>query len=74
RATYTFLLYEKAIAEGIIITPGRLFSSIKRFLNCLRLRFAHPTTGHRLKALIRLGQLCENEVRKPRLKDEVERY
>ena len=58
----TFLLYEKAISEGIIITPGRLFSSVEKFSNCLRLSFAHPTTGHRLKALIRLGKLCENEL------------
>ncbi|MFT5294680.1 MAG: DNA-binding transcriptional MocR family regulator [Colwellia sp.] len=55
----TFLLYEKAISEGIIITPGRLFSSVNKFSNCLRLSFAHPTKGHRLQALIRLGELCE---------------
>jgi len=63
----TFILYEHAISEGIIITPGQLFSSVKKFSNCLRLSFAHPTTGHRLKALIRLGQLCENELKKHRL-------
>ncbi len=63
----TFLLYECAIAEGIIITPGRLFSSVKNFSNCLRLSFAHPTTGHRLQALIRLGELCENVMKKKRL-------
>lgn len=64
----TFLLYEKAISEGIIITPGRLFSSVNKFSNCLRLSFAHPIEGHRLQALIRLGELCENVVRKLRLK------
>ena len=53
----TLLLYEKAISEGIILTPGRLFSSAHNFSNCLRLSFAHPTTGHRLIALTRLGQL-----------------
>jgi DNA-binding transcriptional MocR family regulator len=63
----TFLLYERAIAEGIIITPGRLFSSVKKFSNCLRLSFAHPTTGHRLQALIRLGKLCESVMKKQRL-------
>ncbi|NQZ23983.1 MAG: PLP-dependent aminotransferase family protein [Colwellia sp.] len=63
----TFLLYQRAIAEGIIITPGRLFSSEKKFSNCLRLSFAHPTLGHRLKALIRLGALCENMMKKKRL-------
>jgi DNA-binding transcriptional MocR family regulator len=64
----TFLLYERAIAEGIIITPGRLFSSVKKFSNCLRLSFAHPTIGHRLQALKRLGQLCEMDVKNLRLK------
>lgn len=63
----TFLLYERAITEGIIITPGRLFSSVKKFSNCLRLSFAHPTTGHRLQALIRLGELCESVMKKQRL-------
>jgi len=33
----------------------------------LRLSFAHPTTGHRLQALIRLGELCENVMKKKRL-------
>jgi len=60
----TFILYEHAIAEGIIITPGRLFSSVNKFSNCLRLSFAHPTTGHRLEALIRLGQLCGEMINK----------
>ena len=54
----TFSLYNNAITEGIIITPGRLFSAANKFSNSLRLSFAHPTTGHRLQALIRLGELC----------------
>lgn len=54
----SFLLYNMAIAEGIILTPGRLFSSADNYPNYLRLSFAHPTIEHRLQALIRLGQLC----------------
>lgn len=54
----TFLLYNKAISEGVVLTPGRLFSSNNKFSNYLRLSFAHPTTGHRLVALKRLAQLC----------------
>jgi len=53
----TFLLYDKAIAEGIVITPGRLFSSTNKYSNYLRLSFAHPTTEHRLAAVKRLAQL-----------------
>ena len=56
----TLLLYEKSISEGIILTPGRLFSSSNKFSNCLRLSFAHPTTGHRLDGLIKLAQLCKS--------------
>ena len=55
----TFSLYNKAIAEGIVITPGRLFSSADKFSNYFRLSFAHPTQGHRLKALIRLAELSK---------------
>jgi len=56
----TFLLYNMAISEGIILTPGRLFSSINKFGNYIRLTFAHPTQGHRLAAIIKLGQMCKS--------------
>lgn len=59
----TFSLYHQALAEGIIITPGRLFSSVNKFTHCIRLSFAHPTTEHRLKALIRLGELCSSAIK-----------
>lgn len=55
----TFLLYNKAISEGIVLTPGRLFSSTNKYRNYLRLTFAHPTEGHRLAAIIKLGLLCK---------------
>jgi len=54
----TFALYHQAIEEGIVLTPGRLFTSADKFSNYLRLSFAHPMTGHRLSALKRLGELC----------------
>lgn len=63
-AVDTFSLFDHAMKEGIVITPGRLFSSMNKFSNCLRLSFAHPTTEHRLKALIKLGELCENAMKK----------
>jgi DNA-binding transcriptional MocR family regulator len=67
----TLSLYESAIAEGIILTPGRLFSSADNFSNCLRLSFAHPTTGNRLKAIQRLGYLCKQALQKVLLKSNV---
>lgn len=60
----TIELYNGAISEGIIITPGGLFTSTERFSNFFRLSFAHPTTGHRLKAIIRLGEICKEIIRK----------
>ncbi|MCO4798558.1 MAG: PLP-dependent aminotransferase family protein [Colwelliaceae bacterium] len=59
----TISLYNSAVSEGIIITPGGLFTSTDRFSNFFRLSFAHPTTGHRLKAIVRLGEICKEMLR-----------
>ena len=53
----TLDLYVKALTEDIIVTPGRLFTNSNRFDNYLRLSFAQPITGHREKAMIRLGEI-----------------
>lgn len=53
----TLDLYVKALAEDIIVTPGRLFTNSNRFDNYLRLSFAQPITGHREKAMLRLGEI-----------------
>ncbi|WP_206484276.1 PLP-dependent aminotransferase family protein [Thalassotalea sp. G2M2-11] len=53
----TLSLYNKARQQGITLTPGQLFSSNKGFHKNLRLSFAHPITGHRLNALIQLGEI-----------------
>ncbi|WP_111980251.1 PLP-dependent aminotransferase family protein [Algibacillus agarilyticus] len=60
----TLLLYNRAITDNIVITPGGLFTAEDKFSNFIRLSFAHPTTGKRLKALIKLGVLCENIITK----------
>lgn len=60
----SFSLYHQAIAENIVLTPGRLFSAVDQFSNFLRLSFAHPMTGHRLAALKRLGVLCQQALAK----------
>jgi DNA-binding transcriptional MocR family regulator len=53
----TAALYAKAREQGIVITPGSLFSSQDRYRNFLRLSFAHPFTEQRVDALALLGQL-----------------
>ena len=54
----TFDLYFEALAQDIVITPGRLFSSEDKFSNRIRLSFVHPLNDKRSTALERLGKLC----------------
>ena len=53
----TLSLYAKTLKEGIIITPGSLFSVSGKFSNCLRISFAHPWDNARVAALRRLSEL-----------------
>lgn len=53
----TLRLYGRAIEEGIVITPGSLFSVSGKFSNCLRISFAHPWNDARVAALKRLPAL-----------------
>ena len=49
--------YLSARAEGIIITPGNLFTAQDCYRNCLRLSFAHPWDDRRRQALGLLGNI-----------------
>ncbi|RDE22680.1 PLP-dependent aminotransferase family protein [Motiliproteus coralliicola] len=53
----TLELYGRSLQQGIILTPGRLFTAQERYRNALRISFAFPWTEHRQDALKRLGQL-----------------
>lgn len=53
--------YTTALQQGVVITPGPLFSVSGRFRNCLRISFAHPWDEHRSAALARLPALLLNE-------------
>lgn len=55
----TLALYAKAREQGIVITPGSLFSGQERYKNFLRLSFAHPLTAQRIDALALLGRIIE---------------
>ena len=55
-------IYKRAIKEGIIITPGMLFSSNKKFPHCMRLSFVHEITGKRLIALKKIGNLIKSHL------------
>ncbi|RAU18329.1 PLP-dependent aminotransferase family protein [Nitrincola tibetensis] len=53
----TLNAYSDALRQGIVITPGPLFSISGRYTNCLRLSFAHPWNEQRLQALAQLKTL-----------------
>ncbi|GLR72109.1 PLP-dependent aminotransferase family protein [Agaribacter marinus] len=55
----TLSLYHEAMTQGIVITPGRLFSNSKRFDHHIRLSFAHAYTFKRKDALLTLGKMCK---------------
>lgn len=51
--------YLQARSEGILMTPGNLFTAQERYRNCLRLSFAHHWTELRINALIRLAEIIK---------------
>lgn len=53
----TSQFYYLALNQGIVLTPGALFSASGYYKNCLRLSFAHPTVGHRENAIRKLADL-----------------
>jgi len=57
----TIDIYSRALDEGIVITPGSLFSVSERFENCLRMSFAHPWGDHRRQALRRILELVQDQ-------------
>lgn len=55
--TDTLKLYEKARNKGVIITPGRLFTTQNRYNNFIRLSYLHKWNEERRAALKQLGEL-----------------
>jgi len=58
----TNVLYDRALAEGIMFSPGEIFSASGRFRNALRLSAGSWNDGVS-RAVDRLGQLACQEVR-----------
>ncbi|MFT6914758.1 MAG: DNA-binding transcriptional MocR family regulator [Motiliproteus sp.] len=56
----TLELYGQALEQGLILTPGRLFTAQERYRNALRISFAFPWTDKRRAALSLLGRLLED--------------
>ena len=47
----TLAAYSQGLEQGVVITPGPLFSVSGQFANCLRISFAHPWNTSRIQAL-----------------------
>lgn len=53
----SLLLYQQALAHGISIAPGPIFSAKREFGHFLRLNFGHPDSAAREAAMATLGAL-----------------
>ena len=53
----TTRLYQRALAQGISIAPGQLFSAGEQFRHCFRLNTAWPWDSRAEAAIVKLGQL-----------------
>lgn len=53
----TLGIYAEALKQGVVITPGPLFSVSGQFRNCLRISFAHAWDSNRVEALNCLPEL-----------------
>lgn len=51
-------LHQLALAQGISIAPGPIFSAQRKYRNCVRLNFGYPWSPRIEKAVKTLGQLA----------------
>jgi DNA-binding transcriptional MocR family regulator len=56
-------LFEQALARGISITPGSLFSPSNRYERHLRLSACYPFSDRHVHALVTLGELASAQLR-----------
>jgi len=57
-------LHQRALSEGISISPGPLFSATGRYRNCIRLNTGNPWSEQIERALARIGSLARECSRK----------
>lgn len=62
RRVDTLLLHQQALAQGISIAPGPIFSAKREFGNCLRLNFGHPDSPRQQAAIATLGKLVAEQL------------
>ncbi len=62
RQVDTLRLHAEALARGISIAPGPIFSAKREFSNFLRLNFGHPANPRQGEALTTLGALIAQQL------------
>jgi DNA-binding transcriptional MocR family regulator len=53
-------LFQLALAQGISLAPGPIFSATRRFRHCLRLNYGHPWTARSEQAMATLGRIIRS--------------
>ncbi|SDO88596.1 DNA-binding transcriptional regulator, MocR family, contains an aminotransferase domain [Pseudomonas jinjuensis] len=53
-------LFQLALAQGISIAPGPIFSATRRFGHCLRLNYGHPWSTRSEQAMETLGRIIRS--------------
>ncbi|MNH34206.1 putative HTH-type transcriptional regulator YdcR [compost metagenome] len=58
-------LFQLALAQGISIAPGPIFSATRRFGHCARLNFGHPWSNSSEQAMETLGRIIRSLLDNP---------
>ena len=53
-------LFRLALAQGISLAPGPIFSATRRFGNCARLNYGHPWSAQSEQAMAVLGRIIDS--------------
>ena len=56
----TLQLFQLALAQGISLAPGPIFSATRRFGNCARLNYGHPWNAQSEQAMAVLGRIISS--------------
>jgi len=64
KAINSLSLYESALEKSISIAPGPMFSATKKYKNCIRLNCALPWNTRLEWALMMIGELAKNQLKK----------
>jgi DNA-binding transcriptional MocR family regulator len=59
----TLQMHREALALGINIAPGQIFSATRQFANCLRINYGHPRDPRFEPALRTIGELAAAQIR-----------